>query len=92
MTLPVDVTERMGHYVGAIAINAADGLVGLSSPKGSLVILDARDGRLLSERAVRDAAGVAASAAGIAVSTYDGTLADTTSPIAWDQHLLRLAR
>ena len=53
-------------------------------------LLDARDGRLLSERAVHDAAGVAASARAIAVSAYDGTLAETTSPVNWDQHLLRL--
>lgn len=92
VTLPSDVTERMGHYVGAIAINTAAGLVGLSSPKGSLVLLDARDGHLLSERAVRDAAGVAASAEGIAVSGYDGTLAETTSRVNWDQHLLRFPR
>ena len=90
VTLPSDVTERMGHYVGAIATNAAAGLVGLSSPRGSLVLLDARDGRLLSEHAVHDAAGVAASARAIAVSAYDGTLAETTSPVNWDQHLLRL--
>lgn len=90
VTLPPDVTERMGHYVGAIAINRADGLVGLSSPKGSLVLLDARDGKFLSERAIRDAAGVAASAGGIAATSYDGTLLETRSPVNWDQHLLRI--
>ena len=90
VTLPADVTERMGHYVGAIAVNRNDGLVGLSSPRGGLVLLDARDGRFVSERAVRDAAGVAASAVGIAVASYDGTLAETKSPVNWDQHLLRI--
>ena len=89
--LPADTTVRLGNYVGAIAVNRRDGLVGLSSPKhGAKVVLSARTGRLISEQDIRDAGGIAAAPDGFAVSSYDGTLAETKSPVAWDQHLVRL--
>lgn len=88
--LPDRTIERLGHYVGAIAVNPREGLVGLSSPKGGLVILDAADGRVLAERAIPEAAGVCAGASGIAVSTYSGRLAQTQNALAFDQHLLRI--
>ncbi|MFD1744685.1 DUF1513 domain-containing protein [Rhizobium helianthi] len=91
VNLPRETTERLANYVGAIAINRKERLVGLASPKGgAAVILDAVSGRVLAEESVPDAAGIAPSAEGIAVSSYRGTLAATRSNLAWDQHLIRL--
>ncbi|RYE65448.1 MAG: DUF1513 domain-containing protein, partial [Rhizobiaceae bacterium] len=84
-------TVRLGNYVGAIAVNRREGLVGLTSPVGgAAVTLDARTGKVLREETVREAAGVAPAAHGIAVSTYDGRFNETRSRIAWDQHIVRI--
>jgi uncharacterized protein len=39
---------------------------------------------------VREAAGVAPAARGIAVSSYDGFFETRRSDVAWDQHIVRL--
>jgi uncharacterized protein len=92
VSLPDETTQRLGNYVGAIAVNRKERLVGLTSPKvGAAVILDALTGKVLAEQAVPDAAGVASAPEGLAVSSYTGTLAGTRSALAWDQHLVHLA-
>ncbi len=59
--LPEETTRRLANYVGAIAINRAEGLVGVTSPKGGAsVTIDAKSGRVLREDVVPDAAGIAA--------------------------------
>ncbi|WP_310214734.1 DUF1513 domain-containing protein [Neorhizobium sp. 2083] len=89
--LPEETTIRLGNYVGAIAVNRRDGVVGLTSPVGgAAVTLDAKTGTVVKEEAVREAAGVAPAAHGIAVSSYDGRFNDTRSKVAWDQHIIRL--
>ncbi|QLF69139.1 DUF1513 domain-containing protein [Peteryoungia desertarenae] len=89
--LPDETTDRMGNYVGAIAVNNALGLVGLSSPsKGLSITLDGRTGSLLEERVLLDAAGIAASAQGFALSSYRGDFADRRHDLAFDQHIMRL--
>jgi hypothetical protein len=89
--LPERVTEGLANYVGAIAVNRRDGIVGLTSPKGGLAVsLDARTGAVLREERVRDAAGVAPADHGIAVSSYDGRFNETGSDVAWDQHIIRM--
>ncbi|MFB9949845.1 DUF1513 domain-containing protein [Rhizobium puerariae] len=91
LSLPDETTARLGNYVGAIAVNRRDGLVGLTSPVGgAAVTLDARTGVLLKEEYVREAAGVAPAAHGIAVSSYDGTFNETRNRVAWDQHIVRI--
>lgn len=91
LDLPEETTIRLGNYVGAIAVNRREGLVGLTSPVGgAAVTLDAKTGALLKEEMVRDAAGVAPSAQGIAVSSYDGRFNQTRSGVAWDQHIARI--
>lgn len=91
--LPERVTAALANYVGAIAVNRREGLVGLTSPKGNVAVtLDARSGAVLKEEAVRDAAGVTAAAHGFAVSSYDGRFKGRRSAVAWDQHIVRLAR
>jgi len=89
--LPEHVTEGLANYVGAIAVNRADGIVGLTSPKGGLAVsLDTRTGAVLGERPVPEAAGVAPGKQGLAVSSYGGSFNDIRSPVAWDQHIVRL--
>ncbi|MFB2553128.1 DUF1513 domain-containing protein [Ensifer soli] len=91
VTLPDPVTESLANYVGAIAINRAENHVGLTSPKGgALVVLDAASGRVLQTRALKDAAGIAPAPHGLAASSYDGRFGGTLSPVAWDQHIVRL--
>ncbi|KKX31751.1 DUF1513 domain-containing protein [Rhizobium sp. LC145] len=92
ISLPEETTMRLGNYVGAIAVNRREGLVGLTSPVGgAAVTLDARTGRVLKEEIVQDAAGVAPAAHGIAVSSYDGRFNETRSEVAWDQHIVRIS-
>ncbi|MBP1841812.1 hypothetical protein J2046_000056 [Rhizobium petrolearium] len=91
LSLPEETTVRLGNYVGAIAVNRREGLVGLTSPVGgTAVTLDAKTGVVLKEEAVRNAAGVAPAARGIAVSSYDGQFNQTRSQVAWDQHITLL--
>jgi hypothetical protein len=91
VSLPEEITIRLGNYVGAIAVNRREGIVGMTSPVvGAAVTLDARTGAVLKEELVRDAAGVAPAASGIAVSSYDGQFNEIRSKVAWDQHIVRL--
>lgn len=91
VSLPDDTTIRLGNYVGAIAVNRRDGVVGLTSPiGGAAVTLDAKTGAVLREEAVREAAGVAPAAKGIAVSSYGGRFNQTRSDVSWDQHIVRI--
>ncbi|WP_037079600.1 DUF1513 domain-containing protein [Neorhizobium vignae] len=89
--LPEETALRLGNYVGAIAVNRRDGVVGLTSPVGgAAVTLDARTGAVLKEETIHEAAGVARAAHGIAVSSYEGQFNETRSRVAWDQHIARL--
>ncbi|RDL49219.1 hypothetical protein BLJAPNOD_00316 [Ensifer sp. M14] len=93
VSLPDSTTEALANYVGAIAVNRNEGLIGLTSPKGGIAVtLDARSGVVLRQEHVTDAAGVAAADHGFAVSSYDGRFRDHENPVAWDQHIVRLAR
>ena len=81
----------LANYVGAIAINRREGLVGLTSPNGGrFVTLDAATGRVLKDETVADAAGIAPAPHGFAVSSYDGRFAGRRVDLAWDQHTIAL--
>ncbi|MGO7448328.1 DUF1513 domain-containing protein [Rhizobium ruizarguesonis] len=89
--LPEETTRRLANYVGAIAVNRSEGLVGITSPKGGAsVTLDAKSGKVLAETSVPDAAGIAPARSGFAVSSYDGDFLSTRSDVAWDQHIVRI--
>lgn len=91
LTLPEETTARLANYVGAVAIDRARDLVGLTSPVGnSLVVVDAKSGRVLSEKTVDQVAGIAAGGRDFAVSDYRGGFNGLSSPVAWDQHIVRL--
>ncbi|AYD03450.1 DUF1513 domain-containing protein [Neorhizobium sp. NCHU2750] len=91
LQLPDETTARLGNYVGAIAVSRHENIVGLTSPiAGGSVILDAKSGLVLREESVREAAGVAPAAHGMAVSTYDGRFNGSRSDVAWDQHIVRI--
>ncbi|AHG47770.1 hypothetical protein RLEG12_32855 [Rhizobium leguminosarum bv. trifolii CB782] len=90
--LPEQTTRRLANYVGAIAVNRSEGLVGVTSPKGGAsVTIDARTGKVLAETAIQDAAGIAPAKSGFAVSSYDGDFLTTRSDVAWDQHIVRIS-
>ncbi|AJD39688.1 DUF1513 domain-containing protein [Rhizobium sp. SEMIA 4085] len=90
--LPEKTTRQLGNYVGAIAVNRKDALVGVTSPKGASAIIDANSGKVLAEDIIPDAAGIAPAQHGFAVSSYDGAFLATRSSVAWDQHIVRIAR
>lgn len=91
LDLPEPVTSGLDNYVGAIAVNRMEGTVGITSPKrGFVVTINATTGEVIAQRRMADAAGIAPGKAGFAVSTYDGSLLETTSKVNWDQHLARL--
>lgn len=90
--LPDETTRRLANYVGAIAVNRKDGLVGVTSPKGGTsVTIDIATGRVLREDVVAEAAGIAPARSGFAVSSYEGGFLGTRSDVAWDQHIVRIA-
>ena len=91
LSLPEDTTIGLANYVGAIAVNRRENHVGLTSPNGGrFVVLDADSGRILSEEAVPDAAGIAAAEHGFAVSSYDGRFAGRREELTFDQHITGL--
>jgi hypothetical protein len=91
LSLPEETTVGLANYVGAIAVNRRDGLVGLTSPNGGrFVVLDAKTGSVLRDESLADAAGIAAAPHGFAVSSYDGRFAGRREDVAWDQHIAGL--
>lgn len=93
VTLPDDTTRALGNYVGAIAVNRAENLVGVTSPvEGTSVTLDAKTGKVLKVESIADAAGIAPARHGFAVSSYDGNFLGEHNDVAWDQHIVRIAR
>jgi hypothetical protein len=91
VTLPDDTTRALGNYVGAIAVNRRENLVGVTSPvNGTAVTLDGRTGALLKVDGIANAAGIAAGKSGFAISSYDGVFEGTRSDVAWDQHIVRI--
>jgi len=91
LSLPEEATLALANYVGAIAVNRQDGLIGLTSPKGgACVTVDARTGKVVNTENLADAAGIAAARHGFVTSSYGGLLGETESAVAWDQHIVRL--
>ncbi|MCA1490970.1 DUF1513 domain-containing protein [Sinorhizobium alkalisoli] len=89
--LPERTTLALANYVGAIAVNRREGLVGLTSPKGNTAVtLEAKTGAVVREERIADAAGVAAAEHGFAVSSYRGSFKGHPNAVAWDQHIVRL--
>ncbi|MCV9962374.1 DUF1513 domain-containing protein [Pararhizobium sp. BT-229] len=91
LELPEETTVALANYVGAIAVNRRDGLVGLTSPKGgTAVTVEASTGKVLRQERIADAAGIAPAAHGFVASSYGGLFGTTPSSVAWDQHIVRL--
>jgi hypothetical protein len=92
VSLPRETTLGLANYVGAIAINRREGLVGITSPNGGrFVVIDQKTSGVVREETIADAAGIAAAGDGFAVSSYDGRFAGRTGDVAWDQHIAGLA-
>jgi len=93
VTLPDETTRALGNYVGAIAVNRGENLVGVTSPvNGTAVTLDGRTAAVLKVESIANAAGIAAAPQGFAVSSYDGIFEKTRSDVAWDQHIVRIGK
>ncbi|CAN7568056.1 DUF1513 domain-containing protein [Pararhizobium sp. LjRoot235] len=93
LELPKETTVALANYVGAIAVNRRDGLVGLTSPKGgTAVTVDAKTGVVVRQDSLSDAAGIAAAAHGFITSSYRGQFGDAQSKVAWDQHIVKVGK
>ncbi|MBW9063386.1 DUF1513 domain-containing protein [Rhizobium herbae] len=93
LELPEETTVALANYVGAIAVNRRDGLVGLTSPKGgTAVTVDAKTGRVVRQDRLADAAGIAPAPHGFVASSYSGQFGEAHSNVAWDQHIVRLGK
>jgi hypothetical protein len=91
-SLPDAVTEALGLYVGAIAVNRLEGLVGLASPKGGVAVtLEAATGRVLATLSLPDAAGIAPATSGFALSSYGGRFLEKRHALTFDQHIAALS-
>ncbi|MBB4063727.1 DUF1513 domain-containing protein [Gellertiella hungarica] len=92
LALPEDVTEGLALYVGAIAVNRSEGLVGLASPKGGFAVtVDMDSGRVVDRRRLASAAGIAPAPGGFALSSYDGHFRDKKLALTFDQHIAALS-
>lgn len=92
LDLPGDVTEGLALYVGAIAVNRREGIVGLVSPKGGLsVSVDMASGRVVRQERLPEAAGIAPAPQGFALSSYDGRFGEKKLDLTFDQHIAALS-
>lgn len=94
LALPEETTRALSLYVGAIAVNRREGLIGLVSPKGgTAVTLRAQDGRVLATTPLAEAAGIAPSPgpSGFALSSYEGRFNRKNADLSWDQHIAALS-
>lgn len=95
-----EAIRRMNHYVGSVAFDATGGFVIASSPRGGVYqVFDAQTAQLVSESAIADVCGVAASRDGFIVTDGQGkvtrvvALSEQTSvqhDVQWDNHLVEL--
>lgn len=92
LDLPEDVTEGLALYVGAIAVNRREGLVGLVSPRGGLsVSVEIGSGRVVRRERLPEAAGIAPAPQGFAVSSYEGRFGEKKLDLTFDQHIAALS-
>ena len=89
--LPDEAARGLANYVGAIAVNRAEGIVAATSPRGgTYVVLDGTTGKLIRTVALKGASGIAAGPHGFGVGTEGGLFAGHQSPLNWDQHAVRI--
>lgn len=90
--LPDDAARGLANYVGAIAVNRAEGIVAATSPRGGVYVeMDAKSGKLLRSVPLKGASGIAAGPHGFGVGTEGGSFAGRQSPLNWDQHAVRIS-
>lgn len=92
LSLPEEVTAALALYVGAVAVNRRENLLGLASPKGGVAVtVDLASGAVRDSRPLPEAAGIAPAPTGFALSAYDGHFAEKKLSVAWDQHIVALS-
>jgi hypothetical protein len=97
LAFPEKVLARLRNYVGSVAANPAAGTVAVSSPQGNaLVVLDAKDGAVVSVCDLTEVCGIAPDSAGFLASTGTGEIvpqdgaAHSDPRYVWDNHMLRI--
>lgn len=92
LSLPDEATEALALYVGAIAVNRREGIVGLVSPKGGVALsVEIETGRIIRTERLAEAAGIAPAPHGFAVSSYEGRFREKNLPLTFDQHIAALS-
>ncbi|WP_442580408.1 DUF1513 domain-containing protein [Mesorhizobium sp. ASY16-5R] len=94
---PEKVLAGLRNYVGSVAANPAAGTVAVSSPQGNaLVVVDAKDGAVVSARDLTEVCGIAPDSTGFLASTGTGQIvppegaASSDARHVWDNHMLRI--
>ena len=91
LDMPGPLLEGFDNYVGSVAVNREAGLVAISSPKGGRwAAFEVETGRLAYGEEIAGVCGLAPQRERFIRSTENGDFAATTSPLAWDNHIIRL--
>lgn len=93
--------RNLAGYGGSVAFSENGRQVAVTSPRGGLVqVMDTEGGRISAEHRLADVCGLAPGLGGLISSSgtgrivqigYDSVTPLTQAPIAWDNHLIRLA-
>lgn len=91
------VLGSLRNYIGSVAANHDAGTVAVSSPQGnSLVVIEARTGKVVSSRSLVEVCGLAPERQGYVASTGKGEIVDCNGDdtrfddYVWDNHMLRI--
>ena len=97
VAIPEKVLNGLRNYVGSVAANPVAGTVAVSSPQGNaLVVLDAKDGAVVSVRGLTEVCGIAPDSGGFLASTGTGGIFASGGEVSkdpehvWDNHMLRI--
>jgi hypothetical protein len=97
IAFPEKVLAGLRNYVGSVAANPAAGTVAVSSPQGNaLVVVETKDGSVVSARDLTEVCGIAPDSRGFLASTGTGQIVPPEGAVSsdaqhvWDNHMLRI--
>lgn len=97
LTMEDNVLAGLHNYIGSVAANHDAGTVAVSSPQGnSVVVMEARTGKVVSTSALVEVCGLAPEEQGFIASTGKGEIVNCDGAetrfddYVWDNHMLRI--
>jgi hypothetical protein len=92
LEMPEDVLDGFDNYIGSVMVNREAGLVAVSSPKGGQwAAFHVDNGQLAFQEKIAGVCGLVPEGKSFLRSTENGNLGNKTVPLAWDNHITRLA-